>query len=138
MIILDQNLKEREKHGQPIRVGLAGAGFLARGITRQIHLYVSGMVVTVLCNCILEKAENICRDAAIATVEQADDPEQVHRLTQNGASAITRHRVTRSLSQDQLLTYDDVEIPKNRLAHKLRADQDARCYPKESTCLYRH
>lgn len=33
-------------------------------------------------------------------------------------------RLKREIPKDQVLTYDDVELPKGRLAHKLRAEQD--------------
>jgi predicted homoserine dehydrogenase-like protein len=43
MIIVDKALREREATGRPIRVGLIGAGFMARGLTNQIVHSVPGM-----------------------------------------------------------------------------------------------
>jgi predicted homoserine dehydrogenase-like protein len=34
-------------------------------------------------------------------------------------------RLKRDVPKDQVLTYDDVELPTDTLAHKLRAEQDA-------------
>ena len=33
MIIVDNALKERERQGRPIRVGMVGAGFMGQGLT---------------------------------------------------------------------------------------------------------
>jgi predicted homoserine dehydrogenase-like protein len=35
-------------------------------------------------------------------------------------------RLVRPVAKDQVLTYDDVEVPEGRLGDKLRAEQDAR------------
>ncbi len=43
MIIIDKQLQELQKQGKPIRVGLLGAGFMARGIAIQILNYTPGM-----------------------------------------------------------------------------------------------
>ena len=32
MMLVDTALREREREGRPIRVGLLGAGFMARGV----------------------------------------------------------------------------------------------------------
>jgi len=45
MILVDDALRERERDGRPIRVGLIGAGFMARGLVRQITHSVPGMKV---------------------------------------------------------------------------------------------
>ena len=34
-------------------------------------------------------------------------------------------RLKRDVPKDQVLTYDDVELPTDTLSHKLRAEQDA-------------
>jgi len=34
-------------------------------------------------------------------------------------------RLKRDVPKDQVLTYDDVEVPTDSLCHKLRAEQDA-------------
>ena len=43
MIIVDTALKARAADGRPIRVGMIGAGFMARGIANQIINSVPGM-----------------------------------------------------------------------------------------------
>jgi predicted homoserine dehydrogenase-like protein len=43
LIIIDTALRRRESEGRPIRVGMIGAGFMARGIANQIINSVPGM-----------------------------------------------------------------------------------------------
>jgi predicted homoserine dehydrogenase-like protein len=43
MIIIDELLKAREAEGNPIRVGMLGAGFMGQGLTNQITNSVPGM-----------------------------------------------------------------------------------------------
>ena len=43
MIIVDSVLRERERQGRPIRVGMVGAGFMGQGLTNQITNNVPGM-----------------------------------------------------------------------------------------------
>src|ERR1700692_3259877 len=43
MIIIDELLKAREAQGNPIRVGILGAGFMGQGLTNQITNSVPGM-----------------------------------------------------------------------------------------------
>ena len=38
MMIVDKALEKREREGRPIRVGMIGAGFMARGIALQSKL----------------------------------------------------------------------------------------------------
>ncbi len=45
MIITDTLLAERQRTGKPIRVGVAGPGFMARGMMNHIHHTVPGMEI---------------------------------------------------------------------------------------------
>ncbi|MEA9597380.1 hypothetical protein VC270_16935 [Xanthomonas campestris] len=47
---VDRLLQARAAEGRPLRVGLYGAGFMARGIVNQIAHAVPGMRVAVICN----------------------------------------------------------------------------------------
>lgn len=49
MIIVDTALKKRAAEGNPVRVGLVGAGFMARGIVIQIANSVPGMELCAIC-----------------------------------------------------------------------------------------
>ena len=56
MIIVDSALQKRESEGDPIRVGMVGAGFMGRGIALQICNVVSGMDLVGISNRTLEGA----------------------------------------------------------------------------------
>ncbi|NBC27274.1 MAG: NAD(P)-dependent oxidoreductase, partial [Bacteroidetes bacterium] len=57
MIIVDNALKKREKEGNPVRVGMVGAGFMGRGATLAIERSVPGMKVAALYNRTITRAE---------------------------------------------------------------------------------
>jgi predicted homoserine dehydrogenase-like protein len=50
MILVDAALKQRERDGNPIRVGLVGAGFMGRGIALQIVSATRGMRLVAIAN----------------------------------------------------------------------------------------
>lgn len=56
MIIVDTALREREATGNPVRVGMIGAGFMARGITNSILNSIPGMRLSVIANRTVETA----------------------------------------------------------------------------------
>lgn len=55
-MVIDRLLQARQAAGTPIRVGLYGAGFMAKGIVNQIVHSVPGMVLSVICNRNVDKA----------------------------------------------------------------------------------
>jgi predicted homoserine dehydrogenase-like protein len=55
-MVIDRLLQQRQAEGRPIRVGLYGAGFMAKGIVNQIVHSVPGMVLSVICNRNVDKA----------------------------------------------------------------------------------
>jgi predicted homoserine dehydrogenase-like protein len=66
MIIVDTALRRREAEGRPIRVGMIGAGFMARGIANQIVNSVPGMRLVAIANRTIANAERAYRDAGAA------------------------------------------------------------------------
>ena len=56
MIIVDKALQAREAEGRPIRVGIVGAGFMARGLSNQIINSVPGMRVVAIYNRNIQRA----------------------------------------------------------------------------------
>ena len=56
MIIVDKALQAREAEGRPIRVGIIGAGFMARGLSNQIIKSVPGMRVVAIYNRNIKRA----------------------------------------------------------------------------------
>ena len=63
MIIVDNALKAREHAGNPIRVGMIGAGFMGQGLTNQIMNSVPGMRMSAIYNRRMERAEQVYRYA---------------------------------------------------------------------------
>ena len=50
MIIVDTALRKREEAGDPVRVGMIGAGFMARGIANSILNSIPGMRLAAIAN----------------------------------------------------------------------------------------
>jgi predicted homoserine dehydrogenase-like protein len=69
MILVDSALRAREAEGRPIRVGLVGAGFMARGLANQIVHSTPGMRLVAIYNRHVEKAV-----AAWTYVDEASAP----------------------------------------------------------------
>ena len=63
MIIVDTALQKREQAGNPVRVGLVGAGFMASGIAIQIADSVPGMQICAIAARRLEQAEGVFAEA---------------------------------------------------------------------------
>src|SRR4051794_28183757 len=66
MFIVDTALKRREAERNPIRVGMIGAGFMARGIANQIANSVPGMELVAISNRSIENAQRAYRDAGLS------------------------------------------------------------------------
>jgi predicted homoserine dehydrogenase-like protein len=67
MIIVDNALKAREAEGNPIQVGMIGAGFMARGIANQILNSVPGMRLAAIANRTLAQATRAFAEAGAPT-----------------------------------------------------------------------
>ena len=63
MQIVDNVLAKRAANGNPIRVGLVGAGFMSRGLTHQIVNFVPGIAVSAIYNRTLARAGEAYRFA---------------------------------------------------------------------------
>ena len=77
MIIVDTALKKRAAEGRPIRVGMVGSGFMARGIAIQITDSVPGMELCAIAARRLDQAEFVFNDTRIGedvlTAETVDE-----------------------------------------------------------------
>ena len=89
MIIVDTALAQRAREGRPIRVGLIGAGFMARGVALQIALSVPGMRVAAIANRTLEGARRAYREADVSGVCVVETVTQLERAIESGIPAIT-------------------------------------------------
>jgi len=72
MILVDDALKARQDAGNPIRVGVVGAGFMCQGLTNQITHSVPGMRVVAISNRKVERAAGVYKYAGYTDVAFAD------------------------------------------------------------------
>jgi predicted homoserine dehydrogenase-like protein len=89
MIIIDTALQRREREGRPIRVGLVGAGFMARGVALQIATSVPGMRVAAIANRTLDGARRAYQEAGVQGVRVVETVAQLERAIESGIPAVT-------------------------------------------------
>lgn len=88
-MIYDRLLRDRAAAGKPIRVGMFGAGFMAKGITNQIVNSVPGMELVVICNRSVEKALKAFEIAGRDDVEVVTTASALADCMAQGRPAVT-------------------------------------------------
>jgi predicted homoserine dehydrogenase-like protein len=88
LIILDNYLKAREKNGNPIRVGIIGAGIMAKGMVNQIMRYTPGMEVAAIANRTISKALDAYANAG-TTAQVCSDLDSLQACVSAGGFAVT-------------------------------------------------
>lgn len=89
MIIVDRALAAREEAGDPIRVGMVGAGFMARGIANQIINSVPGMRLAAIANRSGEAAGRAYAEAGVDNATAADTLVDLEEAVAHGRPAFT-------------------------------------------------
>ena len=89
MLIIDNALKARQAAGRPIRVGMVGAGFMGRGVARQICRYVPGMVLAAIANRTLSQARRAYDEAGELGAQEVSSGAALERCIELGQPAIT-------------------------------------------------
>jgi predicted homoserine dehydrogenase-like protein len=89
MIIVDNALKARQAQNNPIRVGMIGAGFMARGIALQICNYVPGMKLAAIANRHLDGAKRAYAEAGVENVAVVETARQLQNAIRRGEAAAT-------------------------------------------------
>ncbi len=89
MILVDRALARRESEGNPIRVGLVGAGFMGRGIALQLLTATRGVRLAVIANRTLERARQAYAEAGVAAVCEADTLGALDSAVHEGEPAVT-------------------------------------------------
>lgn len=89
MIIVDTALKKREQEGNPIKVGIVGAGYMGRGMVLQIITAIPGMDVAAVSNRTVSKAETAYRQAGIEDIQFVDNVSQLEDAVRHSEPAIT-------------------------------------------------
>ncbi len=89
MIIIDNALKARAAAGNPIRVGMAGAGFMGRGIVNQLAHHLPGMRLAAIYSRNPEQALQACHLAGMMDAEIVEDLAAQERVIAAGRCAVT-------------------------------------------------
>jgi len=89
-MLIDKFLQQREKEGKPIRVGLWGAGEMAKGMVNQVMRYTPGMEVAVIANRTIQKAiDAYAYTNTTATV--CNDLDSLQACVDSGGFAVTEN-----------------------------------------------
>ena len=89
MILVDTALQAREAAGNPIRVGIFGAGFMTQGLVNQIVHSVPGMRVVAVSNRKPERAVQVFDYAGIKDVKIATTQAQLDAAAGQGRPIVT-------------------------------------------------
>lgn len=89
MIIVDTALANRLQAGQPVRVAMVGAGYMARGIALQILTAMPGIRLVAVCNRDVAKAERLYKDAGADEVTRVETAAQLDQAIASGRYAVT-------------------------------------------------
>ena len=89
MILVDQALARRVREGNPVRVGLVGAGFSGTRIARQIVTAVPGLRLVAIANRTLANAEMALARAGIRRYRHATTPAELGRAIEAREYAVT-------------------------------------------------
>jgi len=91
MILIDTALVRRVAEGRPLKIGLVGAGFMARGIALQIALSVPGMRVAAIANRHLGHARQAYEEAGITDCVEATSLGHLEEAIVKGRPAVTEN-----------------------------------------------
>ncbi|MGE5682677.1 MAG: NAD(P)H-dependent oxidoreductase [Bacillota bacterium] len=89
MIIVDKALEQRYLQNNPIRVGMIGAGFMAKAIAHQLCCYVKGIELVAISNRNIEKARTSYKEAGIDAIE-VRSIDQLNDNVKKGKYSITQ------------------------------------------------
>ncbi|NJN15542.1 MAG: NAD(P)-dependent oxidoreductase [Oscillochloris sp.] len=89
MFIIDTALQRRQAEDRPIRVGMIGAGFMARGIALMMCGVTPGMRLVAISNRRLEGAARAFREAGIPEQTHVETVAQLEEAIRDGRAAIS-------------------------------------------------
>jgi len=105
MIIIDKALQLRAQTGNPIKVGMIGAGFMGRGIANQIINSVPGMELVVIFNRHIDAAKQAYLAAGIDDFQIVNTVNDLEQAIAQGKYAVTEdpYLVCRSQGIDAII-----------------------------------
>ena len=89
MIIVDTALKKRQQDGNPVRVGMIGAGYMGRAIAYQFLKAVEGMRLVAISNRTIAQAEKAYRDAGVETLQRVSSVAALEDAIGQGQYVVT-------------------------------------------------
>lgn len=89
MIIVDTALARRAAAGNPVRVAMVGAGYMARGIALQIITAMPGMRLVAISNRTPSEAERTYREAGVEPGANVDSVAELERAIEQNRYAVT-------------------------------------------------
>ena len=89
MILVDRALERRAAEGRPIRVGMVGAGFMARGVALQMLSFTRGMELVAIANRTLAGAERAYREAGVERPRMVETTAALEEAIARGERAVT-------------------------------------------------
>lgn len=87
MIIVDDSLRRRAADGNPIRVGVIGAGFMGRAMVDQMMRRMVGFDVVAIYNRTREAAEQAYSAAGVESVVHVEHPDRLDEIVAGGGHA---------------------------------------------------
>ena len=89
MIIIDNALERREREGNPIRVGMVGAGYMGRGIALQILSSIRGMRLVAIANRSVREAQRAYQEAGADSSVHVDSLGELEDRISKGGYSVT-------------------------------------------------
>ena len=89
MILTDTALAQRARDGNPIRVGMIGAGFMARAIALQFLSAAPGIRLAAISNRTIDNARAAYQDAGATGITEVASTQALERAIEKGTPAIT-------------------------------------------------
>lgn len=89
MFIVDRELARLEHADTPINIGMVGAGFMARGIARQLLHYTKGMRLAAISNRHLDRARQAYTDCGVDDIAQVGSVDELQNCLSHRRCAIT-------------------------------------------------
>ena len=103
MIIVDTILKKREKDNNPIKVGIVGAGEMAKGLVNQIYRHTPGMKVMTIFNRNIDRCQGIADYIGIENYVITDEAEEFNH-------AVKADKMVLTTNVDLLIHNQDLDI----------------------------